>query len=498
MTTMNSSIRQYEQLVFQRKSLHNLKRVKLDIQTFNVLMAIDGKRSVLEIRGADAYDPTFLEEKIQLLLRLGLIEPAVRNEKKTNFGFFKRPIKNKRPPADRFGGTQTPRKAPMVLVPFIALLKAPLFWCVVGCALVAFLITNAPTMMQRSKGDATASLLPPALEQDAGQELSTQNSDIDFKTSEADEAQASSQGSGAVKSPELSAVESTLPFEGPGARQAEDSPEEVHFDFQNDDENSPADPKPAKTKWPLASLKKKPLALKLPDLTVKEINVKTRPASETDFLHYLDQAGPMSNWKAILQYASKLWRLKAPRVAKYDHFRPYLEYYNKYHKNNGLAIHSAICTLHQLKVFNMPAILEFRHPRQKVSKYLVIKKMDYQKAVLNNGKSKDDIIITHHQLDRLWTGISHIPWKKVIRSADVINTNSPPAAVKELKAYLNSVGFHNLDDPGKYNPRTALAIKKIQTRFGIAPTGVVDVVTHAAFNRYRDRMRNKAGPQRKT
>lgn len=520
--TMNCSNTEQEKLIYQHKSLHNLKRLNLDIRTFNVLMSVDGKRSVGDISHDDLYDQTFLREKIQLLLELGLIEPVTEIEKETNLSFFKQPIMDSCQPAKRFEIKQINNKRHSSLAKFIISLKLPIFWCVMGSGLVALLLTSFPMAMKRLKGDATASLLSPALELDAGHELETKLSNIESKTSKAVREQAKGQGRGAVKSTELSHTVSASLSKTSTARPTKDKTEDIQVDFHNDLKDAMAHPEqektkplsakaPAghltqkfvaaslvKTKRPSVFLKKKPPISKLPYLTVGNIASKTRPASETEFLNYLAQTGPGSNWKEILLHASRLWGLEAPMVGKYDRINDFLEYYSKYHKVNGLAIHSAICTLHQLKVFNMPAILEFRHPQQEVPKYLVIKKIDFQKAVLSNGKSKGDIIITHHQLDRFWSGISHIPWKKVIRSADVINTKSPPAAVKELKAYLNSVGFHNLDDPEMYNQRTASAIKQIQTRFGIAPTGVVDIVTHAAFNRYRDRILKQAQPRHKT
>lgn len=525
MTTMNCSNTEQEKLIYQHKSLHNLKRLNLDIRTFNVLMSIDGKRSFGDISHDDLYNQTFLREKIQLLLELGLIEPVTEIGKETDLSFFKQPIMDSRQPAKGFETKQINNKRHSSLATFFISFKLALFWCVMGSGLVALLLTTFPMAMKRLKGDATASLLSPALESDAGHELETNLSNIESKTSKAVREQAKGQGRGAVKSTELSHTVSTSPSKASSAWPAKDKTEAIQVDFHNDlnglkdamahseqEKTKPLSVRaPAghltqksvaaslvKTKRPSVFLKKKPPALKLTYLTVGNIASKTRPASEAEFINYLAQTGPGSNWKEILLHASRLWGLEAPMVGKYGCINDFLEYYSKYHKANGLEIHSAICTLHQLKVFNMPAILEFRHPQQEVPKYLVIKKIDFQKAVLSNGKSKGDIIVTHHQLDRFWTGISHIPWKKVIRSADVINTKSPPAAVKELKAYLNSVGFHNLDDPEMYNQRTASAIKQIQTRFGIAPTGVVDIVTHAAFNRYRDRILNQAEPRHKT
>jgi hypothetical protein len=522
MTAINYSTTEYEKLIFQRKRLQNLKRVKLDIRTFNVLMSFDGKRSVGDISRVDMYDQTFLEEKIQLLLKLHLIEPVTNFEKRTTLNAFGQPIMNSDQPAKGFEIKQITNKQNSSPAKLMGLRKAPLIWCVAGCGLAALLLTSVPIAMKRLKSDATASLPPPALELDAGDERATKSSNVESKTSKTDRAQSNGQGRSAVQSTALSDAVSPTPFKAPVVQRAEDQPKEIEVALHKNVKDEPVHSEPVKTKplsakvpgGPLAqksvtaplvkskrpseSLNKKPPTSKLPHLTVKKITSKTRPASEAEFLHYLDQTGPGSNWKEILLHAARLWRLEAPMVEKYAHFSNYLENYHKYGKLNRLAIHSAICTLHQLKVFNMPAILAFRHPRQEVTKFLVIKSIDYQNAVLSNGKSKGDIIITHHQLERFWSGISHIPWKKVIGSADVINTKSQPEAVKELKAYLNSVGFHNLGDPEMYNQSTASAIKQIQTRFGITPTGVVDVTTHAAFNRYRDRIHSQAGPRHKT
>jgi hypothetical protein len=646
-----------EKLIFQHKSLHDLSRHKLDIQTFNVLTAIDGTRSVGDLIQDGIYDQSFLAEKIQLLLKLDLIEPAAKIEKSRYSSFFDHPTIKSAQAAKRFEVKQITNKPHNSFVKLKKSRKVRVFWFVAGCGLAALLLISVPTAMKGPKSGTTGSLPSPPLLLDAVDEPAAKIENIASERTKADRAQADGQGGDAVQSAALSGAVSLAPFQAPGARPVEDQPGEIEVDFnetgalqqpapgldvvdepaakignieserskvdrvQADDQNrgavqsaalsgavSPAPlqapgarpaedqpkvievdfnetgalPQPAPglsaldepaakignneserskadrtqadgqgrgavqstvhsgtespapfkaiTAWPAENqpkeievdfnkdfknapahpeqintgrlsvkmpykpMKKKPPISKLPNLTVAEIRSKTRPASDAEFLHYLDQTGPGSNWKEILQYASQLWRLEAPLVDKYAHFSEYLENYNKNNGLNRLAIHSDICTLHQLKVFNMPAILEFRHPRQEVTRYLVIKSIDYQQAALSNGKSEGDIIITHYQLDRFWSGISHIPWKKVIRSADVINTKSQPLAVIELKAYLNSVGFHDLGDPEMFNKRTASAIKQIQTRFGIAPTGVVDVETHAAFNRYRERIHKRAGP----
>jgi hypothetical protein len=80
---MNSSAMEFASIFLQRK---NLNGSNLDVQTFNVFMALDGTRSLGDICREDKYEKNFLAEKIQLLLKMDLIEPGQKNGiKDSNF-----------------------------------------------------------------------------------------------------------------------------------------------------------------------------------------------------------------------------------------------------------------------------------------------------------------------------------------------------------------------------------------------------------------------------
>jgi uncharacterized protein YjgD (DUF1641 family) len=63
--------------VFERTPLNAEKGSKLEIHTFNILMAIDGKRSVRTIAQENMYKMDDLIDQIQELLVRGLIEPVL-------------------------------------------------------------------------------------------------------------------------------------------------------------------------------------------------------------------------------------------------------------------------------------------------------------------------------------------------------------------------------------------------------------------------------------
>ena len=63
--------------VFRCSSGTNTSAHKNDLQTFNILLALDGKRTVGTIAREDFYDPDVLTAKLEEMLALGLIEPAI-------------------------------------------------------------------------------------------------------------------------------------------------------------------------------------------------------------------------------------------------------------------------------------------------------------------------------------------------------------------------------------------------------------------------------------
>jgi hypothetical protein len=63
--------------VFRRSGRLNLSDYANDIKAFNVLFALDGKRSVQTIAAQDAFDPDDLNARIKAFYDRGLIEPIM-------------------------------------------------------------------------------------------------------------------------------------------------------------------------------------------------------------------------------------------------------------------------------------------------------------------------------------------------------------------------------------------------------------------------------------
>jgi hypothetical protein len=67
--------------VFRRAKHVKLSDYAKDMKTFNVLAAIDGKRSVQQIASEDRFDPEALAEKVNALSEQGLIEKGEAGER---------------------------------------------------------------------------------------------------------------------------------------------------------------------------------------------------------------------------------------------------------------------------------------------------------------------------------------------------------------------------------------------------------------------------------
>ncbi len=63
--------------IFRRSAHLSLSNYADDIKTFNILFALDGKRSVQEIVVQDAFDPDEMKAKIKGFYDQGLIEPVM-------------------------------------------------------------------------------------------------------------------------------------------------------------------------------------------------------------------------------------------------------------------------------------------------------------------------------------------------------------------------------------------------------------------------------------
>ncbi len=77
---MTIPLEQIAKMVFKRSARVNLSDYADDIKTFNLLFAIDGRRSVQTIAAQDAFNPDELAAKIKALYDQGLVEPAMAAE----------------------------------------------------------------------------------------------------------------------------------------------------------------------------------------------------------------------------------------------------------------------------------------------------------------------------------------------------------------------------------------------------------------------------------
>lgn len=72
------SLEEIEPKAFKRSSSSNLSDNADDIQTINILYALDGKRSVLKISSEKGYDLDEFKAGIESLYAQGLIEPVIQ------------------------------------------------------------------------------------------------------------------------------------------------------------------------------------------------------------------------------------------------------------------------------------------------------------------------------------------------------------------------------------------------------------------------------------
>ncbi len=73
---MTIPLEQIGSRIFKRSATCNLSDFANDIKSFNILFALDGKRSVQAIAVRDAFDPVVLAAKIQAFYEQGLVVPV--------------------------------------------------------------------------------------------------------------------------------------------------------------------------------------------------------------------------------------------------------------------------------------------------------------------------------------------------------------------------------------------------------------------------------------
>lgn len=85
---MELKMSEISELVFKRIDQPDASDSSVDIQSLNVLMALDGEKTISTIARETGYELASLQEKISLLLKMGMIEPIDGKGKILDAGFI--------------------------------------------------------------------------------------------------------------------------------------------------------------------------------------------------------------------------------------------------------------------------------------------------------------------------------------------------------------------------------------------------------------------------
>lgn len=139
---------------------------------------------------------------------------------------------------------------------------------------------------------------------------------------------------------------------------------------------------------------------------------KNRPFVQADFEALLAKADIKSNRRNALAALMRLWNLRLAKEADIDGLKNDLRFFQQAAAANDLSIHAMFCDLEALGRMDRPCIMELFVPSLNTSRYVALKTLWDQRAVISAGEKTGDTLITVDQLAPYWTGAAYIPQKK--------------------------------------------------------------------------------------
>ncbi len=179
---------------------------------------------------------------------------------------------------------------------------------------------------------------------------------------------------------------------------------------------------------------------------------------------------PIPSRPDALRTAVRLWQpyavAREPKTGEDD-----FAYFSYGARQNSFSILPVENEPQLIQKLNLPAILEFRLPRNRGTCYLTLTRISRTGISLASGDRQ--IVSDPEVFSRYWTGRAFVLWKNYFGIAGTLPRDTSRESVLTLKMILQDIGFVGLENTAVFDDLTLDAVKMIQGKYGLQKDGVV-------------------------
>ncbi|MFQ5478710.1 MAG: AAA family ATPase [Candidatus Binatia bacterium] len=146
--------------------------------------------------------------------------------------------------------------------------------------------------------------------------------------------------------------------------------------------------------------------------------------------------------------------------------------------DRGLRYLAGQMTTDLVRILDVPVILELKAGSQAEPRFVVLRGLDQDRALLGIDGGT---VVDRAVLEAAWTGGVHLLWKDRERLEHSIGSGSGGPAVMRLQALLRELALFDGAVNGIYGDDSKAAVRKLQSRYGLQPNGVVDPITQVVL-----------------
>ena len=137
--------------------------------------------------------------------------------------------------------------------------------------------------------------------------------------------------------------------------------------------------------------------------------------------------------------------------------------------------------LQMIKNLNVPVIFTFHIIGYTLPKYLAVTAIDYNQIYFIDGEQNQIAAVSKNEFLKYWSGEAYIFWKNFKNLKGMVTQRSNGKDVRNLKQFLQELGYNDIALTDKYDNDTIQVIKDIQAKYGLHVDGLVGPLTKIAL-----------------
>jgi hypothetical protein len=205
--------------------------------------------------------------------------------------------------------------------------------------------------------------------------------------------------------------------------------------------------------------------------------------NKLSFLNYLQGLHSRNSRNNSIEQILKLWYPEKKLLLKQSRIDTAGIFFREVANQHNLHVQPVATEsdLHLIKNLNVPTIFTFYIIGHAWPKYLAVTAIDNSQIYFIDGDQNQISTVSKDEFLKYWSGEAYIFWKNFKNLKGMISPQSKEKDVKNLKLFLQELGFNDINLTDKYDNETLQAIKDVQAKYGLHVDGMVGSLTKIAL-----------------